>query len=133
VCQPSCTSAQGACDPSGVTPVCNVTTGVCVVCVTNEDCEQSSANGSAPVCDPTNNCVECVTDTDCMNNDPNTPYCVQESCSQCRTYMDCPTNYPPGCDSVLLQCGTCSVSTDCPPGLVCSSSNACVPGADAGG
>jgi len=135
VCFPSCTTPAGACNPSSLlAPVCMPSTGLCVGCVTNADCAQSSANGSGstPVCNATNNCVECLTDTDCTNLNPGSPYCIQESCSQCRTSTDCPSGYPPGCNSVLLQCGSCSANSDCPDGLVCSSS-ACVAAGDAGG
>ncbi len=88
-------------------PICDTEYGLCVECLTNNDCASSDYG---PICDTMEGyCVECLTNNDCANSE-----------------------YGPICDEEEGMCIECLKDTDCDDGYKCSvdqedsSNNECV-------
>ena len=104
-CAAACTSSP-AC-PSDA-PTCNVQTGACVGCSTNQDC---AGMKGAPICEPTRaQCSECATNSDCGAA---APACDLNDgkCHQCLVDAQCAA---PAVCGVDRKCHLgCSVDGDC--------------------
>lgn len=107
-CQPACESPQ----------VCNPSTGLCVACLTNLECETSS---TGPHC-LDGLCVECKTSEDCALNQVCLP---NHACAECETSENC--TFDPARDKCLDNtCVECLTNSDCPEGLGQCFKNRCV-------
>lgn len=117
------------------TPMCDPSTNVCVVCVTDDDC----AGTATPVCDDvTKDCRACESDADCPAALPacqpagtcgecsstNTTLCIAPlsvcepgtgTCVNCVSDDDCATEEAPHCDTGVNICRECLVSEHCTP------------------
>jgi hypothetical protein len=106
-----CGSCSLPTDCPADTPVCE---GVCLASCVLSDGGTSCSYG---VCDTvTGVCVVCLTDQDCT--DPSAPYCASDVdagnyCVACYSPDQCASTAP-GCNSASGVCGSCYVSTDCP-------------------
>jgi len=82
--------------------ICDLTTGACIQCITNEDCPMDN-----PVCN-SNICGDCNDDDQCSHLSESAK-CVNTECVlACTTNDDCPEMYP-FCDSdyVSVSDGRC--------------------------
>jgi hypothetical protein len=110
----ACVGCQmaGATACTGVTPVCNPTSGACAECLVDTDCKTATApfcvankcvacgmapagkcatlNPMVPACGPTGACVACNTSVDCAF-DPNRPICntADSTCRGCTADAEC--------------------------------------------
>jgi uncharacterized repeat protein (TIGR01451 family)/MYXO-CTERM domain-containing protein len=110
----SCTqcSATNTTLCTGATPVCLLSDGVCVQCVSNAQC-----GGATPICNPTTHtCVPCTSDASCP--DPSHPACqssgpFQGYCTECSaTNRTRCSGATPFCD-VTGVCVGCTNNSDC--------------------
>jgi hypothetical protein len=92
-CHPTSGTCAQACDPAaaisqvGSCPApqrCDPELGLCVACITNDDC-----GGLSSVCDE-GRCVQCLTDADCSGREDERR-CLGEQrlCVECRDSSDC--------------------------------------------
>jgi hypothetical protein len=155
-CVPSCAVDGGAANCQSMQEVCNPSSGLCVGCLSNQDCQIDG--GMQPFCDTTAGvCVQCLAAADCPYSSPG---CSDGTCGLCQMPTDCPAGLT--CDTTQFTCdctgpnqcagnapacvgldsgtGTCGCysSADCGDAGVCDNVNvlsgACVPScvADAG-
>jgi hypothetical protein len=100
-CHPASGTCAQACDPAataaqvGSCPApqrCSPELGLCVACVTNDDC-----GGASPVCDE-DRCVQCVIDADCSGREDDR-LCMgdERRCVECRDNSDCTDPQRPIC------------------------------------
>ena len=109
-----------ACDPACEAPtgICNE--GVCVNCVTTEDC------GPSLFCDPSSNiCQPCYEDSHCPDGVCDV---MLHQCVQCKENSHCTDGV---CDTTADVCVACLADTDCTDGRCLvdpadSANNACV-------
>lgn len=88
-------------DECGFNDLCDIPSGRCIECYTNENC----TNMNAPICNTASNeCVSCLANTDCMD--------MEE----------------PLCQVDLGQCVECLSDTDCIDGI-CDDGGRCLPNA----
>jgi hypothetical protein len=107
-CQAPCTMNQCG---DGNAPICDVTTGACVGCMSAADCPTSQG-----VCDPTTQqCVQCTSGADCVGT--STPACARNMCVQCATSTDCSgaTSYCTSGGDNPWQCVECLQNGHCSP------------------
>lgn len=100
--EPACAMSCG-----GETPLCDAARGVCVQCVTNDQCV---ARELPPLCDATSHrCVECVMSSDC---DEALPLCDTDAntCVECLANTDCQGRGV--CDDTH-HCVACNSDQDC--------------------
>ena len=111
-CHASCLADGGATCGGGRTPICDMTTGACVGCVTAADCKNTAGRA---VCDATTQqCVQCGTDADCKGN-PAGAVCdtASATCVQCEANTDCPMARPV-CEAALHTCvAGCTADAQC--------------------
>ncbi len=91
------------------TPLCDLTTNLCVACITNNDC----AGTNTPICNSTTKrCRACVTDADCSGG---TPACRPDGrCGECSatnlTLCQAPVSI---CEPTTGVCVNCVSDSDC--------------------
>jgi Cys-rich repeat protein len=122
-CRAMCTTNM-QCQTGGMfnNGVCNTTTGSCVQCLTNQNCQ----NGQ--ICNPaTNACVQCVQSTDCQQ--ANNVCLPNNTCAHfCTTNAQCTQANRPYCEPTLGACVQCATNGDCNNNQVCSANHTCVGG-----
>ncbi len=111
-CRASCIVDGGAnCAMRGGAPICDMTTGACVGCVTAKDC----TNAMRPVCDPTTQqCVQCGANADCAAEMTN-KVCdtASATCVACLANTDCPAARP-ACNATTHTCQAgCTANAQC--------------------
>jgi hypothetical protein len=111
-CHASCLADGGAACGGGRTPICDMTTGACVGCLTADDCKNTAGRA---VCDATTQqCVQCQADADCKGNAAGA-VCdtASATCVQCEANSDCPTARPV-CDADFHTCvAGCTTDAQC--------------------
>jgi len=101
-------------------PICNQKIGQCVDCTADADC-----GAAAHACDvPTGACVPCLVNPDCDAGF----VCVSRSCVKtCSTSVDCGGTQPPVCDVAAGHCVECVKRSDCKaPIPACGPGGVCV-------
>jgi len=102
-------------------PLCDLSTGTCVQCVTSDDC---TATPGTPICSA-GQCVGCTTDTQCTN--PALPACEPSGvCGQCSATNDSAcVDGTPVCNAASGTCVECNVGTDCTSGVCNTAAHTC--------
>ena len=105
------------CAPCPTQQVCDDTTGSCVECLGDRDCDSG-------VCDD-NVCVECLSDVDC---DSDSPACLRNICVGCTDSDEHCGGDAPLCETSTNTCAQCLSDGDCgdPSASLCDAGT-CVP------
>ncbi len=162
VCRESVCVEEGApcvenadCAGNVSAPVCEVSTGTCVGCLSDHDCQTGQTCSNHGCETPVT--TGCSSDADCTQN-PDLPHCLiaEEKCVGCLTDQQCvkppngtvtcdPANFAcrdvyPGCgidadcassplgkhcDASTRTCVACLQDSDCPAGQHCTREHAC--------
>ncbi len=131
-CHAACTSAA-SCQQQQNLPICDLGTGACIGCKSNQDCTGTQH----PLCDTvTEQCVDCLANTDCGAASPRC-FLGDHTCVDCLSNADCGTAQPicdpqdfacrtgctdnagcsgttPLCNTTDSQCVACLQNSDCP-------------------
>jgi Cys-rich repeat protein len=102
-CHLPCT-APSDCD--GKKPLCDLATGLCTECDTNEACRDPIR----PACSPERQCVECMADADCTTPGKRACITARQRCGECTRDEHCPETMH--CD---LPAARCAPSPPAPP------------------
>lgn len=142
-CNPACAANQ---DCSGDSPICDLSTGACVGCLSSADC---AGVKEMPICEPSHaQCAECASNADCgvaapacdlndgkcheclVDSDCKAPsLCgVDRKCHfSCATNADCADPNKPLCDPGGKDCVECLINTDCGAAApACAADHKCV-------
>jgi hypothetical protein len=115
--------AAAACDATHpcATGECNLDQGMCVQCLTSDQC----TDPTAPVCTPQFSCGDCMNDNECMPRFAGQPFCVGGDCAECKTSANCPqggTKPVCGADGA---CTACTADAQCAEGVCDTGSGHC--------
>ena len=112
-CQGCTLSHNSQCDKFPETPVCKnpgASTGVCVPCITHEDCPTAAA----AQCSSSNTCIACTTNTHCTHL-TETPLCKNPGaggiCVECLSNSNCTSKSAAKCSANV--CVPCTDSDQC--------------------
>jgi hypothetical protein len=100
-----------------VCSVANSTTGFCVECRSNTQCQGKAAT---PVCDVlTFGCVQCLNSANCLTGFGDRKVCSAQQCVECTSNANCNFNAAKTkCNTQTNTCQACLVDGDCTtPGL----------------
>jgi len=96
-------------DCAAVKPICEPKTGMCVECVTSQDCTssvKSKCNTTLHVC------AECTADADCIDPRETCSTALNRCAAPCQSDTDCRSD-DPLCDLAIGFCVGCRAVTDC--------------------